>query len=141
MIRIEQTEDLEKIEEFLFDPDIRKALIPGDELKRGDRSILSWKSNFFLMLYDSILAGLCIIYPLSNELAGIHLGIKKSFRGKIGYEISEKMRDFLCSELKIMRLIARIRHENRKAIFFASQMGFKQFGGNQIYKYMEANYG
>lgn len=141
MIRIEQTEDLEKIEEFLFDPDIKDALIPGDSLKRGDKSILSWKSNFFLMLYGSLLAGICIIYPISSELAGIHLGIKKKFRGKVGYEISEKMRDFIRSELGLKRLIARIRWENRKSIVFASQMGFKAFGGNQKYKYMEAYYG
>lgn len=141
MITIEQTMDLEKIEDFLFDKDIKDAFIPDDSLKKGDKSILNWKSKFFLMICDGFAAGICILYPISKDMAGIHLGIKKKFRGKIAYEISERMRDFIREELNLKRLLARIRRNNRKTIVFASQMGFKTFGGNEIYKYMEANYG
>lgn len=141
MIRIESTRNRKQIENFLFDPDIHDDLIPDDSLMTGDEKLLQLKSKFFVMKYDDKPAGICILTPLDDDSAGINLGIKKCFRGKIGYEICEKMTDFVKNVLRISYLVARIRHQNKKSLFFARQMGFKPIGQNNIYQYMGVEYG
>lgn len=141
MIRIESTINRKEIEEFLFDPDIHDFLIPDDSLKEGDKKLLELKSKFFIASYDSIHAAIFLLLPLDDESAGINVGIKKEFRGKVGYEICKKMADFVRNVLGFTYLLARIRYTNKKSILFAHQMGFKQIGGNSIYKYMGVSYG
>lgn len=141
MIRIESTTNRKEIEEFLFDPDIHDALIPDDSLKPGDKKLLELKIKFFIVSYDSIHAAIFLLMPLDEEAAALNLGIKKQFRGKIGYEICKKMADFMRSVLGFTYILGRIRHTNRKSMIFARQMGFKPIGANSKYQYMGVNYG
>lgn len=141
MIKIESITNRKEIEEFLFDPDIHDALIPDNSLKLGDKKLLELKSQFFIATYDSIPSAIFLLLPLDDKSAGINLGIKKEFRGKVGYEICKKMADFVRNVLGFTYILGRIRHTNRKSMIFARQMGFKPIGENSKYQYMGVNYG
>lgn len=137
MIKIEKTVDKELIESFLFDREMYDVFVNDGSLLKGKEDYAKWEMDIFVVYWKKFLAAIFFVYPISKKVGGVHVGIKKEFRGKMGYDIGKEAIKYCFKNIGLDLLLARIAKTNRKCIFFAKELGMKIFGENEIYKFLE----
>lgn len=138
-LKIQPSNDRKLIENLFFDKELYSGFVSNKDIKKEQIKLDMIKDKFFILYCDKNPIGLCIFYPIKDKICVVHIGIKNQYRGKIAYKFGEMLKEALFK--KFLILTAQIRKENKKALYYAIQLGFKLFGGNETYKFLGVNYG
>lgn len=139
-----ESRDLTEIKKLIFHEDIHDSIFSDEYTSENAERILdTLKVIYYLFKVNEDIVGYCAFLN-TQTIVGVddcyisEVGFIKSFRGKLSYRLSKMAIQKFITEVKPYKLFAPIKHDNRRSLFFALQIGFKIVMRDDNYCLLEA---